>query len=137
MELTDKRQITMKKILVVDDKKNVRISLSIGLRRKGYHVDVASNAVEALTKMRRTIYDYMLTDVRMPTTNGIELAHQVSKFYPHVRIILMSAYDFKDYEKKYKDLSNYPKLSKPFEIMDILTLLNKVDRSPNVCIEKL
>ena len=69
----------------------------------------------------------MVTDVRMPHTNGIELANQVTKFYPHVRAILMSAYDFKDFEKKYKELEKYPKLSKPFELRDMMDTINLLD----------
>ena len=117
----------MKKILIVDDEKNVRISLSIGLTREGYDVDVAGNALEALMKMKERLYDFMLTDVKMPETNGIELANQVTKFFPYVRIILMSAYDFKDFEEKYTAVSEYPKLFKPFEMGEMTDTLNLLD----------
>jgi len=121
----------MKKILIVDDEKNFRISLSIGLTRKGYEVDVAGNALEALMKMKESLYDFMLTDIKMPKTNGIELAKQVAKFYPYVRIILMSAYDFRDYEKEYKGVSEYPKLSKPFQMKEMTETLNYLNDGYN------
>lgn len=114
----------MKKILVVDDKKNVRISLSIGLKREGYQVDVASDALEAIMKMKMTGYDVLLSDVRMPVISGIELANKVTKLYPHVLTILMSAYDFNEVEKGDQKLSAYPKLSKPFEMTELLNLLS-------------
>ncbi|MBN1350187.1 response regulator [candidate division KSB1 bacterium] len=115
----------MKKILVVDDKKNVRISLGIGLRREGYQVDEASDAIEAIMKMELTHYDVLLSDVKMPVISGIELANTVAKLYPGVKTILMSAYDFKEFEELESEV---PKLSKPFEMIDLLNLL---DNEPN------
>lgn len=113
----------MKKILVVDDQKNVRISLSIGLGREGFFVDVASNAKGALLKLKESAYDAVLTDIRMPDSNGFVLATIIKELYPHINIILMSAYDFLDYESRYEDLNNCPKLSKPFEMIELLSLL--------------
>ena len=114
----------MKRILVVDDQKNVRISLSIGLGREGYVVDVASNAKGALLKLKESHYDYVLADVKMPDINGFILANIIKELYPNIKIILMSAYDFSDYESKYKTLGNCPKLSKPFEMVELLRLLH-------------
>ena len=119
----------MRKILVVDDQKNVRISLSIGLGREGYLVDVAKNAQVALVKLKEECYEYVLADVKMPDINGFVLATIISQLYPEIRIILMSAYDFRDYEGKYKQLDKCPKLSKPFEMVKLLNLLgNGVSR---------
>lgn len=113
----------MKKILVVDDQKNVRISLSIGLGRVGYLVDVASNAKGALLKLKEDTFDAILADIRMPDINGFVFATVVKELYPNIKIILMSAYDFKDFEGKFEGLSQCPKLSKPFDMVELLKLL--------------
>ena len=118
----------MKKILVVDDQKNVRVSLSIGLGRVGYAVDVASNAKGALLKLKEDNFDAMLADIRMPDINGFVLATVVKEFYPKMKIILMSAYDFKDFEGKFDSLDQCPKLSKPFEMVELLNLLGNGSR---------
>lgn len=120
----------MKRILVVDDKKNVLNSIGIGLRREGYQVDMAGNALEAIEKMGKKSYDIMLSDLKMPKTNGIELANKVAVLYPKVRTILMSAYDFKDYEEKYVELRQYPKINKPFEMAELLEIFDNWDLSP-------
>ncbi|HDQ00332.1 MAG TPA: response regulator [bacterium] len=123
----------MKKILVVDDQKNVRTSICIGLGRDGYVVDVASNARTALIKLQETNYDIVLADVRMPDTNGFVLATVIQELYPHIKIILMSAYDFKDYEMKYEGVQTCPKLSKPFDMMELRALIgnNISKQKPN------
>ena len=116
----------MKRILVVDDKINVQTSLRIGLQREGYDVDVAGDALKALMKVEQNSYDILLSDVRMPYINGFILASKVAESHPQVRIVLMSAYDFKDYEDSYQESNNYPKISKPFEMKELLNVLNNL-----------
>ncbi|MCU0644614.1 MAG: response regulator [bacterium] len=111
------------KILIVDDKKNVRTSLSIGLKREGFDVDVAGSAFEAIDKIKVVGYDVMLSDVRMPDMNGFELANKIAKLSPRIQTILMSAYNFKDYEERYQESNQYSKISKPFEMSELLNLL--------------
>ena len=115
----------MEKILVVDDQKNVRASIRIGLGRVGYQVDVASNAEHALLKLKEKPFDVVLTDVRMPDTNGYVLANLIRQLYPNVKIILMSAYDFCEYDQKFKLEQAWPKLAKPFGMADLLHLLQQ------------
>ena len=116
----------MKRILVVDDKANVQTSIRIGLRREGYDVDVAGDALKALSKVEENHYDILLSDVRMPFINGFVLASRIAEAHPNIRIVLMSAYDFKDYEDNYRELDNCPKLSKPFEMKQLLDVLENL-----------
>lgn len=113
----------MKKILIVDDKKNVRNSLSIGLKREGYDVDVAEGAQEAISKLNSDDFDVLLSDVKMPDKNGFELALEIAELYPQVQTILMSAYNFKDYEERYEHANRWPKISQPFAMIELVELL--------------
>ncbi|MDZ7265402.1 MAG: response regulator [candidate division KSB1 bacterium] len=113
----------MKKILIVDDKKNVRNSLSIGLKREGYYVDVADGAQEAISKLNSDDFDVLLSDVKMPDKNGFELAMEIAQLHPQVQTILMSAYNFKDYEERYEQADRWPKISKPFAMNELVALL--------------
>ena len=117
----------MKRILVVDDKVNVQTSLKIGLKREGYDVDVADDALKALMKVQENNYDILLSDVRMPYINGFVLASKVAQNFPNVRIVLMSAYGFDDYGDSYQGFDNYPKLSKPFEMNHLLDVLKNLN----------
>ena len=126
----------MKRILVVDDKTNVQTSLRIGLKRQGYDIYVADDALKALTKVEESHDDFMLSDVRMPFINGFVLASRVAESHPGIRIVLMSAYDFKDYENddQYKDLAYCPKLSKPFHMEELLNVLGEVSDSEGISV---
>lgn len=118
----------MKKILIVDDKKNVRNSLSIGLKREGYYVDVATGAQEAISKLNSDDFDVLLSDVKMPDKNGFELAMEIAQLHPQVQTILMSAYNFKDYEERYEQADRWPKISKPFAMNELVELLESHPR---------
>ena len=116
----------MKRILVVDDMINVQNSIRIGLKREGYDVDVASDALKALMKVQENDYDILLSDVRMPVISGFRLASQVAASYPQVRIVLMSAYEFDDLKTDYHELDNCTTISKPFEMTQLLNVLDNL-----------
>jgi CheY-like chemotaxis protein len=113
----------MFKILLVDDNKNFRTCLAIGLRREGYEVEVFGNPVEAFNRIQECVFDVLLTDLRMPYFNGYELARLAVRHQPTLRIVLLSAYDFNDFIPEEKEAQTYLKLSKPFEMSNLVKLL--------------
>jgi DNA-binding NtrC family response regulator len=119
----------MKKLLIVDDNKNFGLSLAIGLRRKGFLAEETTDAFEAIIKIKEGDYDILMTDLRMPKINGIELARIATKVDPGLFIILVSAYDFKDFEQQYPDIRRYPRISKPFQMSSLLGLM---EHMPNI-----
>src|SRR5208337_4536288 len=86
----------MGKVLVCDDERSICEMLDIALRRDGHKVETVIAGDLAKRKLDSAIYDVVVTDIRMPKTNGIEVlrhAHQVS---PETAVILITAVD--DYE---------------------------------------
>lgn len=86
----------MGNILVVDDERSICEMLDIVLRRDGHKVETVTSGVDAKKKLDSALFDLVITDIRMPNINGIEVlrhAHQVS---PDSAVILMTAVD--DYE---------------------------------------
>lgn len=83
-------------ILIVDDDKTIRLSLSLLLKRAGYDVDGASTPDEALAKVRQQDYDLILMDMNysLSTTGeeGIELLRKVKIFLPDTPVILITAW---------------------------------------------
>ena len=73
---------TRKHILVVDDDSYVRESTEEILRRKGYDVDTASDGKGALAKLGEADYDLILSDIKMPGMDGIELLETAHGKYP-------------------------------------------------------
>jgi DNA-binding NtrC family response regulator len=79
-------------ILVVDDDQLIRDFLSEALNRSGYPVDLASSGEEALERIREREYKVVLTDVRMPSMDGMELLKNIKTLLPDAEVVIMTAY---------------------------------------------
>jgi len=83
----------MKKILIVEDEKNMRFLLKEELEEEGYEVTVASNAQEAEKILDgRASFDLVTIDIEMEGMNGLELAGLMRKRLPDLKIVLLTAY---------------------------------------------
>jgi DNA-binding NtrC family response regulator len=80
-------------ILIVDDDPGIRASLSEALRRDGHAVEVAANAEAALNGLAAAAPSVVLTDVRMPGMDGLELLNLLRSRSPDVAVVLMSAFE--------------------------------------------
>lgn len=77
----DGRKTTMKKLLIVDDEKNIRVGLKIMIEREfpsAYSIIMASNGAEALEVFKTDGADIIITDIRMPVMDGITLLERLS-----------------------------------------------------------
>src|SRR5215831_4896459 len=86
----------MPNILVCDDERSICEMLEITLRREGYKIETVNSGEAAKKKLDAALFDVVITDIKMPNINGIEVlrhAHQVS---PDSAVILITAVD--DYE---------------------------------------
>ena len=81
-----------KKILIVDDEFNSRTLLAQLFQEDGYSADTAENGKTALEALKSTHFDILITDIRMPVMDGIELFHRAKEVYPHMPVILFTAY---------------------------------------------
>jgi DNA-binding response OmpR family regulator len=82
----------MKKILVVEDEKALCLLYEEELGRAGYAVTAVSDADSALEEIAKTSFDLIVTDIRMPGKNGIELITQIMGLRKDIPIIINSAY---------------------------------------------
>ncbi len=82
----------LRKVLVVDDDPVVGRSYDRVLSNKGYAVIEAHNADEALEKMRNEEYDLVVTDIRMPGMDGLELAETVKARRPWTPVVIVTGY---------------------------------------------
>ncbi len=80
------------RILVVDDELIVRDSLKEWLGDEGFTVDVAESGPEALDQLSKGTYHLMLTDIKMPGMDGVELLKKAKESFPDVTIVMMTAY---------------------------------------------
>jgi DNA-binding response OmpR family regulator len=82
----------MKKILVVEDEKALCLLYGEELGKAGYEVTTAYDADAALTELKKRKFDLIITDIRMPGKNGIELITEIMGLRKDIPIIINSAY---------------------------------------------
>ena len=80
------------RVLVVDDERSMRELLSIVLRRDGYDVLVAEDGAAALDVLTRERVDILITDIRMPKMNGVDLLREAKRIAPDIISIVMTAF---------------------------------------------
>jgi len=79
-------------LLVVDDDIQMLSALEAALRRKGHTVETASNGLDAFSKLEKAPFQAIITDLRMPGMDGLELLQQVRRTRPSLPVIVLSAY---------------------------------------------
>ncbi len=79
-------------ILVVDDEESMRVALAEALSRGGHRVDCVASGHDALAKMNTTTFKLVITDVRMPKMDGLEVLQEVKKLSPLTPVIVITAY---------------------------------------------
>jgi response regulator RpfG family c-di-GMP phosphodiesterase len=80
------------RILVIDDEPDVLKMLQRALLLEDYEVFVSTNGEQAMAKLQETPFDLVITDIRMPGMNGLEVIHRVKAFDPSIEIIVLSGY---------------------------------------------
>jgi two-component system response regulator PilR (NtrC family) len=82
----------MAKILVVDDDQGMREFMEIMLTKEGYDITTADSPVKAINLCRKTAYDLVITDLKMPKIDGIEFLKTIKDHRPETVVILITAY---------------------------------------------
>ncbi len=105
---------TRAKILVIDDEAIVRISCRRTLEPLGHEVDTANDGVEGLRMLREKTYDLVLTDLKMPNMDGLEVAAQIGASQPDLKIILITGYSTIDTAERAEQFGLYHYMEKPY-----------------------
>ncbi len=80
------------KILLVDDEEHIRLLFKEELEEEGYAIDLASNGVEALEKVKAQRFGLVVLDIKMPGMDGIQTLNEIKKIDKDQPVILCSAY---------------------------------------------
>ena len=115
------------KILVVDDESSMRHMLRLVLEREGYELVEAVDGEEALELLSKDPFEVMLCDIRMPGMDGLSLLQQVRERFPHITMIMMSAYGTIDTAVKCLKQGAYDYISKPFKTDEVVLCLKKAE----------
>ena len=115
-----------KRILVVDDEKNIRLTLTQALEGQEWETDTAVNGEEALQKLEAQDFNLMLLDLKMPGMDGMEVLRRVAEDRPDVRVIIITAYGTIESAVEAMKLGAVDYLRKPFAPEDIRDLVSRV-----------
>ncbi len=120
------------KALVVDDEELIRWSLQSALKNEGFSVDTASDGNEALDMVRKSDYDIVITDFKMPGLNGLELLGKIKEVGKKSKVILISAYLSQSTVKEALEYGAFKCVDKPFGINDFLCIVQEAAASAGV-----
>lgn len=107
------------RILIVDDEKNIRISIERCLKSEGYDLEVACNGEEAVNSIRQNRYDLILLDIQMPKKSGIEVLKEIRKQGIVTKVIMMTAFGTVDIAVDIMKLGAVDFICKPFTVKQI------------------
>jgi len=120
----------MADILIIDDEKAIRKTLSEILSFEGYKIDEASDGEEGLKKFKDKSYDVVLCDIKMPKIDGIEFLQKAGEANPDIPIIMISGHGNIETAVEAVKTGAYDYISKPPDLNRLLiTIRNAMDRS--------
>src|SRR3984885_4818494 len=120
----------MSNILIIDDEKAIRKTLSEILSYEGYKIDEAGDGEEGLKKFREKEYDVILCDIKMPKIDGIEFLERTKETNPDVPIIMISGHGNIETAVEAVKKGAYDYISKPPDLNRLLiTIRNAMDKS--------
>jgi DNA-binding NtrC family response regulator len=116
------------KILIVDDSKNIRITIQHLLENENHEFDIAMNGKEALDKILTNEFDLVFLDIRMPTMDGMEVLREIRKKGNKTPVVILSAYGTVDNAVEAMKLGVVDFMTKPFTPTEIRELLQSFEK---------
>ena len=113
-------------ILVVDDEELMRYLVASYLSKLGHSCFTAIDGLDALDKMKKNKIDAVITDIKMDNMNGITLINQISKKYPEIPIMVMTAFDKEYSQGTAISIGAREFIKKPFSLDEFAVRLHKM-----------
>jgi two-component system, NtrC family, response regulator AtoC len=118
---------TFRSVLVADDEASIRHVLTLVLAEHGYEVRAVADGAEALKELETRTYDVVISDVRMPKLDGLQLLSRGLALQPDLTFLVMSAYGSKDQALEAVAAGAYDFVQKPFKPEEIVFVLRKAE----------
>jgi putative two-component system response regulator len=116
----------MHNILVVEDEKSLATAMTLALEDQGYGIETAENGFEALSLLREKKFDLILTDLRMPRMDGIELVSSLQKWNELIPVIVLTAFATIDSTARLFKAGIRDLLVKPFELKALYKAVSRI-----------
>ena len=115
-------------VLIVDDEKNIRLTVYQSLESIGLDTDTAMHGEEALAKLKANDYSLILLDLKMPGMDGMQVLRRIRELRPAVRVIVITAYGTVESAVEAMKLGTVDFVQKPFASEEIRALVSRVLR---------
>ncbi|MCI0515025.1 response regulator [candidate division KSB1 bacterium] len=121
-----------KNILVVDDEEDITWGVARNLMKDNTHFKVtcANTGTAALEHLKETTFDLVLSDIRMPGINGLDLLLEIRKKYPETKVIIMTAYGTPETKERVNLPGSIKYIEKPFEMEKLKKLIFEILTEP-------
>ncbi len=113
-------------ILVVDDIRSMRLTLGGILEDEGHNVVTVEDGYQAIEAVKKTHFDAIFMDIKMPGINGVQTFREVKKIEPKAAVVMMTAYSVEDLVKEALEEGAYAVVYKPFDIDKIIALIQEL-----------
>lgn len=123
------------KIVLVDDDEGICDSLAKILTKKGYYVDPFVSGFKALKSMEKASYDILITDLKMPEMNGIELLREARIINPELGVIIMTGFGEISSYLEAIDLGAAEYLNKPIKSRELELIIKKLTKGKEESLE--
>jgi two-component system, response regulator, stage 0 sporulation protein F len=114
------------KILVVDDEEGARDLFNTILTDEGYEVSLANGGEEALGLFKRGPFNLVITDIKMPIMDGLQLLQEIRKMGSKTDVIMVTAYGEVESYLKAMSLGAAEYINKPIRIKELKQIVHKV-----------
>jgi two-component system response regulator PilR (NtrC family) len=117
------------RVLIVDDELSIRELLEITLRQEGYDVTLADGGDAALRALDETVFDLVVTDLRMRRVDGLAVLRAVKERAPQTAVLMVTAFASTDTAVEAMKLGAYDYVTKPFKLDELrLTIAGALER---------
>jgi len=118
--------VQSRRILIVDDKKDIRDTMRAFLELQGFEVFEAADGVEASERVREEPFDVVITDMRMPGPDGLEVLRLVKSVRPKTVVLILTGHPSPESESAAMKLGCDGFLSKPFRLDQLKSTIHQI-----------
>ena len=112
-------------VLIIDDEPLMRLSMLDALRAEGYETQEASNGEEGFKKIKASRYDVVVTDLKMPGRDGLQMVRMCKECSPETEVIVMTAHGSVDTAVQAMKLGAHDYITKPFSVDELLLTVRR------------
>lgn len=124
-----------KRVMFVDDEEGVRLSWDRYLSAHGFEVTTAEDGAKAISQLRKEPVDVVVSDLKMPSIDGVELLEWIHDKQPQTQFILLTGYGNEAVENRVRELGAFDYLNKPISpdtLAAVVTAASILDLAPRV-----